>query len=76
MPSLLHPSSSRGFRDHDWLKTAHSFSFANYWDPNKMGFGVLRVLNNDVTTPGHGFDLHPHRGLAQNVPLFSLNISL
>lgn len=63
MPSLLHPSSSRGIRDHAWLKTAHSFSFANYWDPNKMGFGLLRVLNDDWIAPGEGFDLHPHRDM-------------
>ncbi|MCC7522331.1 pirin family protein [Candidatus Uhrbacteria bacterium] len=63
MPSLFHPSSSRGFRNHDWLQTAHSFSFANYWDPNKMGFGVLRVLNDDTIGPGQGFDLHPHRDM-------------
>jgi hypothetical protein len=63
MPSLFHPSSSRGFRDWDWLKTAHSFSFANYWDPNKMGFGLLRVLNDDTIAAGQGFDLHPHRDM-------------
>lgn len=63
MPSLLHLAKNRGFRNHDWLKTAHSFSFANYWDPNKMGFGVLRVLNDDTIAAGHGFDLHPHRDM-------------
>lgn len=63
MPSLLHLAKNRGFRDHDWLKTAHSFSFANYWDPNKMGFGVLRVLNDDTIAAGQGFDLHPHRDM-------------
>jgi redox-sensitive bicupin YhaK (pirin superfamily) len=63
MPSLLHLAKNRGFRDHDWLKTAHSFSFANYWDPNKMGFGVLRVLNDDTIAAGEGFDLHPHRDM-------------
>lgn len=63
MPSVLHPSSKRGFRDNEWLKTAHSFSFANYWDPNKMGFGLLRVLNDDTIAAGQGFDLHPHRDM-------------
>ena len=63
MPSLLHLAKNRGFRDHGWLKTAHSFSFANYWDPNKMGFGALRVLNDDTVAPGDGFDLHPHRDM-------------
>lgn len=60
---IFHPSSSRGFRNWDWLKTAHSFSFANYWDPNKMGFGLLRVLNDDTIAAGQGFDLHPHRDM-------------
>lgn len=63
MPSLLHLAKNRGFRNHDWLQTAHSFSFANYWDPNKMGFGVLRILNDDTIAAGQGFDLHPHRDM-------------
>ncbi|MCE9586254.1 pirin family protein [Candidatus Uhrbacteria bacterium] len=75
MPSLLHLSVNRGFRDHDWLQTAHSFSFGNYWDPAKMGFGLLRVLNDDTIQGGVeyevgndkpqrlGFGMHPHRDM-------------
>ncbi len=60
MKSVLHRSKDRGYAEHGWLKTHHSFSFASYYDPAKMGFGALRVLNDDVIAPGAGFGKHPH----------------
>jgi len=60
MRTLEHKSSSRGNIDHGWLKTNHSFSFANYYNPEKMRFGTLRVLNDDYLSGGNGFGLHPH----------------
>jgi len=58
--SILHKADSRGGADHGWLKTKHSFSFASYYNPERMHFGVLRVLNDDIVAPGMGFGTHPH----------------
>jgi len=60
MDIIFHPASSRGFADHGWLKANHSFSFARYFDPKKMNFGALRVLNDDRIAPNMGFGTHPH----------------
>lgn len=57
----VYPAKSRYTADHGWLKTSHSFSFAEYYDPNNMNFGPLRVLNDDFVSAGHGFGAHPHR---------------
>ncbi len=57
---VLHKSDSRGIADHGWLKSRHSFSFANYYNPERMHFGVLRVLNDDYVEAGMGFGTHPH----------------
>ncbi|MGB1003105.1 MAG: pirin family protein [Salibacteraceae bacterium] len=60
MKTVLHKANSRGQANHGWLKANHSFSFANYYNPERMNFGVLRVLNDDYIAPGMGFGTHPH----------------
>ncbi|MGZ5285032.1 MAG: pirin family protein [Kaistella sp.] len=63
MKTVYHKADSRGFADHGWLKSYHSFSFANYYNPERMNFGVLRVLNDDQVASGMGFGTHPHRDM-------------
>lgn len=59
----LHQSDTRGFADHGWLKSYHTFSFANYYNAERVHFGVLRVLNDDFVKGGQGFGLHPHENM-------------
>jgi hypothetical protein len=56
-------SSERGYFDHGWLKTFHTFAFADYYDPNWVGYGPLRVINDDCVAPGQGFGKHGHRDM-------------
>ncbi len=60
MKAKVFPSSSRGSADYGWLKAKYSFSFSKYYDPERVHFGMLRVLNDDYVEPGQGFGWHPH----------------
>jgi len=63
MKTIYHKSDSRGYANHGWLKSSHTFSFANYYNPDRMNFGVLRVLNDDFVEGSMGFGKHPHRDM-------------
>jgi redox-sensitive bicupin YhaK (pirin superfamily) len=71
MKQVLHPAEQRGAANHGWLNSHHSFSFANYYNPEKMNFGLLRVLNDDTVAPGMGFGKHPH----DNMEIISIPLS-
>lgn len=60
MKKTIHRADSRGHADHGWLNARHSFSFASYYNPERIRFGTLRVLNDDIVQPGEGFGTHPH----------------
>jgi hypothetical protein len=60
MKTVLHKAESRGHANHGWLDSHHTFSFANYYNPERVHFGVLRVLNDDKVAAGKGFGTHPH----------------
>ncbi|MCX7611774.1 MAG: pirin family protein [Ignavibacterium sp.] len=63
MKKIFHPSDSRGKFDFGWLKTSHSFSFGHYFNPERVNFGMLRVLNDDFVEGGMGFGTHPHKDM-------------
>lgn len=71
MKVTLHRAQSRGVANHGWLKSNHSFSFASYYNPERMGFGLLRVLNDDQVAPSEGFGTHPH----QNMEIVSIPLT-
>ncbi len=68
MKTVIHKADSRGFANHGWLKSHHTFSFGGYQDPERMNFGKLRVLNDDLVQPTMGFGTHPH----QNMEIISI----
>ena len=63
MKPVLHKADSRGLADHGWLLSKHTFSFANYYNPDRMNFGLLRVINDDIVKPEMGFGTHPHENM-------------
>ena len=71
MNTILHRADTRGHANHGWLDTNHSFSFAHYYDPSRMNFGALRVLNDDVVDGGKGFGRHSH----DNMEIISIPLS-
>ncbi len=68
MKTVIHKADTRGYVDHGWLKSHHTFSFSSYQNPERMNFGKLRVLNDDVVQPKMGFGTHPH----QNMEIISI----
>ena len=71
MNHVLHRAETRGHAQHGWLDSHHSFSFGHYYDPERINFGALRVLNDDVVAPGMGFGTHPH----DNMEIISIPLS-
>ena len=69
--AIYHAAHTRGAADHGWLKARHSFSFASYYNPERMNFGALRVLNDDAVAPARGFGKHPHDNMEiVTIPLY------
>ncbi|QSE96457.1 pirin family protein [Fulvivirga lutea] len=71
MKTVLHKAETRGHANHGWLDSHHTFSFANYYNPERVHFGVLRVLNDDIVAPSRGFGTHPH----DNMEIVSIPLS-
>ena len=71
MEKVIHRAATRGYFDHGWLQTFHTFSFADYYNPQRIHFGALRVLNDDTVAGGEGFGSHPH----DNMEIVSIPLS-
>ncbi|MEE4241718.1 MAG: pirin family protein [Desulfopila sp.] len=71
MKTIYHADQSRGLAEHGWLTSRHTFSFASYFDPERVNFGLLRVLNDDSVKPSMGFGTHPH----ENMEIVSIPLS-
>lgn len=71
MEKVIHRAATRGYFDHGWLQTFHTFSFADYYNPQRIHFGALRVLNDDTVAGGEGFGSHPH----DNMEIISIPLS-
>ncbi len=71
MINEIYRANTRGFAKYDWLESFHSFSFSSYYNPQRMGFGLLRVLNDDCVQPKTGFSTHPHK----NMEIISIPLS-
>lgn len=71
MPAIFFSAASRGVANYDWLRTKYSYSFADYYNPDRMGFGALRVINDDWIAPGAGFPTHGH----QNMEIITIPLS-
>ena len=71
MKFIYHKNESRGLADHGWLKSRHTFSFAGYQNSDRMNFGLLRVINDDIVKPSMGFGTHPH----ENMEIISIPLS-
>lgn len=71
MKSTLYSASARGHANHGWLDTHHTFSFANWYNPERINFGALRVVNDDIVLGAEGFDTHPHDNMEIiSIPLY------
>jgi redox-sensitive bicupin YhaK (pirin superfamily) len=71
MKTTIYPADARGHKDHGWLDTHHTFSFANWYNPERMHFGALRVVNDDIVIGGRGFGTHPHDNMEiVSIPLY------
>jgi len=71
METILHKANTRGTANFGWLDSKHTFSFGHYYDPDRVNFGALRVLNDDIVEPGMGFGTHPH----DNMEIISIPLS-
>ena len=71
MSKVVHQADSRGLADHGWLLSRHTFSFADYYAADRVGFGLLRVINDDIVKPAMGFPTHPH----ENMEIVSIPLS-
>ncbi len=63
MKTIIYRADTRGYANHGWLKSHHTFSFANYYNPDRVNFGLLRVVNDDIVAPSMGFGTHPHKDM-------------